>query len=104
GVRNPEKEIRGYAYQAKTHTAVAAAVADGRADVGVAVGYVAKLYGLDFIPLAKEHYDLAVRRDRLSKPGVRKMLEALRSAEFAERLKQLPHYEPYEQTGRRIFP
>ncbi|MCD6236052.1 MAG: molybdopterin biosynthesis protein, partial [Thaumarchaeota archaeon] len=42
GVRNPEKEIRGYAYQAKTHTAVAAAVADGRADVGVAVGYVAK--------------------------------------------------------------
>ena len=104
GVEDPEKAIKGYTYQARTHTAVAAAVAEGRADVGIAVGYVAKLYGLDFIPLAKEHYDLAIRKEKLRKEAVRKVLEALRSEEFAKRLKELPHYDVYEMTGRRIFP
>lgn len=104
GVENPEGEIRGYTYQAKTHTAVAAAVAEGRADVGVAVGYVAELYGLEFIPLAKECYDLAVRRDRLSREPVARVIEALASKEFAEVLRGLPHYDVYEMTGRRIFP
>jgi len=104
GVEEPEKLIRGYIYEAKTHTAVAAAVAHGRADVGVAVGYVAHIYGLDFIPLAKEHYDLAVRRDRLGKPGVMKLLESLRNPEFRERLDSLPHYRVHENTGKRIYP
>ena len=104
GVRNPEKMIRGYTYQVKTHTAVAAAIAHGRADVGVGVGYAAKLYGLDFIPLAEEHYDLAVRRDRLYKPSVKKILEALKSKEFLERLKALPYYRPHGRTGFRIYP
>ena len=104
GVRNPEKMIKGYTYQVKTHTAVAAAIAHGRADVGVGVGYAAKLYGLDFIPLAEEHYDLAVRKDRLYKPSVRKILEALKSKEFLERLKSLPYYRPHGRTGFRIYP
>jgi len=104
GVENPEKEIRGYSYQAKTHTAVAAAVAEGRADVGVAVGYVAELYGLEFIPLVKEYYDLAVRKEKLSKKAVKRILEALKSEEFAKKLKKLPHYDVYEMTGQRIFP
>ena len=57
------KRIRGYTYEVKTHTAVAAAVAQGRADVGIGVRYAAELYGLDFIPIGWEWYDLAVRRD-----------------------------------------
>ena len=104
GVENPEKTIRGYSYQAKTHTAVAAAVAQGRADVGVAVGYVAEIYGLEFIPLAEEHYDLAVRRDRLYKEAVRMLLEALGSRRFLEKLNAMPHYRTHGLTGRRIYP
>jgi len=104
GIKDPEKQIRGYTYQAKTHTAVAAAVAQGRADVGVAIGYVAKLYGLEFIPLAEEHFDLAIRKDRLSKQSVKILLKTLRSPEFAERIREMPHYKIHEKTGRRIFP
>ncbi len=104
GIKDPEKQIRGYTYQAKTHTAVAAAVAQGRANVGVAIGYVARLYGLEFIPLAEEHFDLAIRKDRLSKQSVKILLETLRSPEFAERIREMPHYKIHEKTGRRIFP
>ena len=104
GITDPEKRIRGYVYEAKTHTAVASAVRDGRADVGIGIGYVAKLYGLDFIPIREERFDFAVRRDRLYKPAVRKFLETLRSKRFAEELGKLPHYRIHEQTGKRIYP
>jgi len=104
GVRKPEERIRGYTYQVKTHTAVAAAVAQGRADVGVAIGYVSKLYGLNFIPLAEERFDLAVRKDRLCKHAVEALLSALRSKDFAEKLKSLPYYKLHENTGRKIYP
>ena len=57
------RKIRGYTYEVKTHTAVAAAVTQGRADVGVGVRYAAEMYGLDFIPIGWEWYDLAVRKD-----------------------------------------
>lgn len=65
GAARPE----GYWTQAKTHNAVAAAVAQGRADWGVAIEPVARLYGLGFLPLQEEHYDFvipAARRDRLA--------------------------------------
>lgn len=102
GVREPEKAIRGYSYEVKTHTAVASAVAQGRADAGIAIGYVAKIYGLDFIPLADELFDFAVRRDRLEKRGVQLFLKTLRSQSFREKLKELPYYAPVTDTGERI--
>ena len=47
----------GYANQPRSHNAVAAAVAQGRADWGIAIASVARLYGLGFLPIAPEHYD-----------------------------------------------
>ena len=47
----------GYWSQPKSHNAVAVAVAQGRADWGVAIDSVARQYGLGFIPLQDEHYD-----------------------------------------------
>ncbi|MDI1343376.1 MAG: molybdopterin biosynthesis protein, partial [Pseudolabrys sp.] len=44
----------GYANQPKSHNAVATAIAQGRADWGVAIEPVAKLYGLGFLPVAPE--------------------------------------------------
>ncbi len=51
----------GYWNQPRSHNAVAAAVAQGRADWGVAIKPVADALSLGFIALAKEHYDFAVR-------------------------------------------
>jgi len=76
----------GYWTQAKSHNAVAAAVAQGRADWGVAIDSVARLYGLGFLPLQEEHYDFAIPRDRLDRPAVRRFLAALEAPEIAAAL------------------
>ena len=68
----------GYANQPKSHNAVAAAIAQGRADWGVAIEPVAKLYGLGFLPVAPEHYDFLLVESRRERPAVRAFLAALR--------------------------
>lgn len=60
----------GYAVQAKSHNAVAAAVVQGRADWGVAIEWVARRAGLGFLPLEHERYDFVVPRARAGRPGV----------------------------------
>src|SRR5260370_38325936 len=54
----------GYLTEARSHNAVAAAVAQGRADWGVAISTVAADAGLGFIPLQEEHSDFGVPRSR----------------------------------------
>jgi putative molybdopterin biosynthesis protein len=60
----------GYAVQPRSHNAVVAAVAQGRADWGVAIENVARQKGLGFLPLVEEHYDFAVPADRFARPAV----------------------------------
>jgi putative molybdopterin biosynthesis protein len=67
----------GYANQPKSHNAVAAAIAQGRADWGIAIANVAKLYGLAFLPIAPEHFDFLVVESHSSRPAVQAFLAAL---------------------------
>ncbi|MEN2974744.1 MAG: molybdopterin biosynthesis protein [Candidatus Caldarchaeales archaeon] len=102
GVDYPEKKIRGYSYEVKTHTAVASAVSQGRADVGISLGYVAEVYGLDFIPLTEEFFDFAIRRDRLVKDSVKRFVETLKDRSFHEKLRKLPYYKLPREIGEKI--
>jgi putative molybdopterin biosynthesis protein len=68
----------GYAAQARSHNAVAVAVAQGRADWGVAIQTVARDYGLGFLPLQDERFDLVVPKSRLERPAVQRLLALLR--------------------------
>jgi putative molybdopterin biosynthesis protein len=61
---------RGHGMQTKSHNAVAVAVAQGRADWGVAIDTVARQYGLGFIPVQEERYDFVVPKARLDRPAV----------------------------------
>jgi putative molybdopterin biosynthesis protein len=79
----------GYANQPKSHNAVAVAIAQGRADWGVGIEPVARLYGLGFIPVAPEHFDFLVAHARRERPAVRAFLDALRSAEVREKITAL---------------
>lgn len=68
----------GYAYEPRSHYAVAAAVAQRRADWGVTIETIAKQAGLRFRPLRAEHYDFAIPNDRWERPAVqalRRLLE-----------------------------
>ena len=60
----------GYAVQPRNHNAVAAAVAQRRADWGVTLETVARTAGLDFIPVQAEQYDFIVPRARAGRPAV----------------------------------
>jgi putative molybdopterin biosynthesis protein len=79
----------GYANQPKSHNAVAAAIAQTRADWGVAIEPVAKLYGLGFLPLSPEHYDFLLVESRMERPAVRAFLAALREPAMRARIAAL---------------
>jgi putative molybdopterin biosynthesis protein len=79
----------GFDNQPRSHNAVAAAVAQARADWGVAIDTVAAAYDLGFIPLADEQYDLAVAEARRERPAVRAFLDLLASGEATEILASL---------------
>jgi putative molybdopterin biosynthesis protein len=96
------KRIKGYEVEAKTHDAVASAVATGKADVGIAIKSVANLYGLDFIPLRSEEYDFLIPKDRLEKEPVKMFLKILKSREFARELERVGGLKVYERTGKMI--
>ncbi len=73
-----ERRPAGHAYEPRSHYAVAAAVAQKRADWGVTIGPVADQAGLRFQPLRAEHYDFVVPRERAGRPAVaalRRLLE-----------------------------
>jgi putative molybdopterin biosynthesis protein len=84
----------GYLIQPKSHNAVAAAVAQKRADWGIAIAPVAKDYGLGFIPVAQEHYDFAVRLERLTRPGVAAFIAALQGETLRATLATAFSFEP----------
>ncbi len=77
----------GYAAQTKSHNAVAVAVAQGRADWGVAIETVAREYGLGFLPLQVEQYDFVVPTARLDRPEVRRFVALLRDRRTREALR-----------------
>jgi putative molybdopterin biosynthesis protein len=79
----------GYANQPRSHNAVAAAVAQGRADWGIAIEPVTKLYGLGFIAIAPEHYDFLLLEARRERPAVQAFLAALGDEDARARIRAL---------------
>ncbi|MGN7919802.1 substrate-binding domain-containing protein [Lysobacter sp. 22409] len=87
------REVRGCGIDELTHAAVAAYVASGMADAGFGLETPARRYGLDFVPIASEHYFFLVRAESLATPGLAEMLAILRSERFRHELGLLPGYD-----------
>ena len=81
--------IDGYAREAATHMAVAAAVHGGSADAGMGIAAAAKALDLDFIPLGEEEYDFAVLAEFLELKEMKIFISLLKSHEFHRRLAEL---------------
>ncbi len=86
----------GYGYQAKSHNGVAIAVAQRRADWGVAIDTVARQYGLLFVSLQAEQYDFVVPRARLQTPAVRRFAQLLEDAAVRRQLEAMGFAAPQE--------
>ena len=80
---------KGYSNQPKSHNAVAAAIAQSRADWGVAIAPVATLYGLGFLPIAPEHYDFLLVEARRERPAVQAFLAALTDERTRDRIRAI---------------
>ncbi|HLM10628.1 MAG TPA: molybdopterin biosynthesis protein [Thermoleophilaceae bacterium] len=94
--------IQGYEREEHTHLAVAAAVAAGRADCGLGVLAAARAFGLDFVPVAKEPYDLVLLMDSIEDELLAPLFELLESPAFRDAVKGLGGYDTAEM-GRRIL-
>jgi putative molybdopterin biosynthesis protein len=87
--------VKGYTRELPGHLEVAEAIALGQADAGVTIRVAAEAYGLDFIPLRQERYDLVFHEESELGP-VKAMLDALNSGRFAREVSQLCGYDTSE--------
>jgi molybdate transport repressor ModE-like protein len=95
---NPQL-IPGFEHGEFTHAAVAAFVASGMADVGVAIETPARRFGLEFLPLATERYVLLCTPETLETAPMRAVVALLRSPEFRSSVNELQGYDA-TQAGR----
>ncbi|PRX52346.1 molybdopterin molybdochelatase [Nonomuraea fuscirosea] len=95
------REVSGYSREEHTHLAVAAAVAAGRADAGLGILAAARAFGLDFVPVAREPYDLVLRTGTLGEELLAPLWELLEQPEFRAGVEALGGYSCAE-TGRRV--
>lgn len=84
--------VRGYETEEYTHLAVAATIAAGQADAGFGLKAAAGRLGLDFVPLLKEIYWLAVRSRRLESASMQSLLRALQGDPLRNALRGLSGY------------
>jgi putative molybdopterin biosynthesis protein len=92
----------GYEREEVTHMAVAQAIQQGEADVGLGIYAAAAAYGLHFIPLTQERYDLVFLEDVWQTPAVQALVAIVRSDRFKVRIEALGGYDT-AVTGQEIW-
>jgi putative molybdopterin biosynthesis protein len=93
--------VVGYSREEHTHLGVAAAVAAGRADTGLGIQAAARAFGLDFVPVAREPYDLVLRVESLGDSRLAPLWALLEQPDFRADVEKLGGYSCAE-TGRRV--
>jgi molybdate-binding protein/DNA-binding XRE family transcriptional regulator len=88
--------VGGYDRVAYGHLAAAYCVVSQEADVCLATHSAAKTFGLGFIPLHHERYDLVMRRRTADLPAVRAFLDVLQRATLRRKLEVLAGYDTSE--------
>jgi len=96
GVR--EKNVHGYDQVAFGHLPAAFQILSGAADVCIATRSAAQTFGLDFIPIQRARYDLAMRKQTGELPAVKAFLDVLQRATLRRKLEMLAGYDT-SQTG-----
>jgi putative molybdopterin biosynthesis protein len=91
-------DITGYHNEEYTHMNVAIAVASGVADAGLGIQAAAKAISLDFIPVAKERYDLVIPVEYMEDEKIQLLLEIIRSDDFKRQALAMGGYE-IDETG-----
>jgi molybdate-binding protein len=86
-------KVKGSRNTAAGHLAAAWAVASGAADCCIAAGSAARRFGLDFIPLASERFELVLHKRDLTKKAVQGVLDVLNRSRFRRQLEVIAGYD-----------
>ncbi|HEX7975024.1 MAG TPA: substrate-binding domain-containing protein [Anaerolineales bacterium] len=97
------QQILGYDSEVRTHTAVAEMILQGKADVGIGLQAAAANFGLDFIPLFQERYDLVLPQEHVESSASQILFEQLNSKQFRQAANNLGGYDT-SHTGERLLP
>jgi putative molybdopterin biosynthesis protein len=89
----PSSKVKGYDQVAHGHLPAAWQVRTGQADGCVATRAAARVFGLDFVPLVSERYDLVIRKQHLALPAVQLLLDTLNRTVFRRELEGLGGYD-----------
>ena len=92
------ENVQGYDRIAHGHLAAAYCVVSREADVCLATRSAAQTFGLDFVPLHSERYDLVMRKRTADLPAVKSFLDVLQRATLRRKLEVLAGYDT-SQTG-----
>ena len=95
------RQIQGYDKEEFTHMAVASAVAGGVAEVALGILSAARALDLDFIPVAKEQYDLLIPSIYFDDEKIRRVIETIRSEEFKKMVLRMGGYD-VSRTGEEL--
>ena len=93
--------ISGYSQEEYTHLMVASAVADGNVDAGLGILSAAKVFGLDFVPVTKERYDIIIPKEYYSSWKIQKILAIIKLKKFQKKVLSLGGYD-LSQSGKVI--
>jgi putative molybdopterin biosynthesis protein len=91
---------KGYDNEETSHSAVAARIASGHADLGLGIASAAHAQKLDFVPLTPEHYWLVCLKSALNSPAVIALRQVLQSPEWQLLLSQQTGYRLHEEAGQ----
>jgi putative molybdopterin biosynthesis protein len=89
----PPRKVHGYEREAPGHLPAAWQVHTAAADACIATRATARAFGLDFVPLVSERYDLAIRTEHLDLPTVEVLLDTLGRLSFRRQLESLGGYD-----------
>lgn len=94
--------ISGYEKEVYTHFEVGLSILSKEADVGIATVAVSKLFGLSFIPITRERFDMILDRSTFFERGVQAFIEVLTSGGFRDRVARLGDYD-FKNSGKMLF-
>jgi putative molybdopterin biosynthesis protein len=101
-LRIKSSEIKGYENEVYTHLEVGISILSKEADVGIATVAVSKFFGLSFIPITTESFDMILDQSTFFEKGVQTMVEVLNSDEFRKRITKLGNYD-FKNSGKILY-
>ena len=94
--------IRGYDKIMRSHLTMAAAIAEGEADLAIGTERISRqMDGIDFIPLLEERYDVALKKERLDSLPVQKLIAVMNQPAFRRELSRFSGND-YRDSGKII--